>query len=315
MPGRSCASSGSRRRSACCRAGSSTGARTRPSSPGRYGPLALYRQQVEDAGFRLTVIEDNPPMDRLRLGLPGREEELEHGARADPRDGAARDRGVVLQLDGRSCSWSRTSPALAGPRRGRGHGVRRVGVGRRGDAARARPVAEELLWETLAWFLERVVPVAEEAGVRLALHPDDPPLSPVRGIGRIITLARGLRPRLRAAAEPRERDDDVPGQRRADDRRPPGGDPPLRRSGPDPLRPLPRRPRHARAASWRRSSTRARPTWPRASAPTSRPASTRRCAPTTRRRSPGDTAAVPGYPTLGRLHAIGYVQGLLAATA
>jgi mannonate dehydratase len=29
----------------------------------------------------------------------------------------------------------------------------------------------------------------------------------------------------------------------------------------------------------------------------------------------GDTASVPGYPTLGRLHAIGYVQGLLAATA
>ncbi len=48
------------------------------------------------------------------------------------------------------------------------------------------PVAEELLWETLAWFLERAVPVAEEAGVKLALHPDDPPLSPVRGIGRII---------------------------------------------------------------------------------------------------------------------------------
>ena len=29
----------------------------------------------------------------------------------------------------------------------------------------------------------------------------------------------------------------------------------------------------------------------------------------------GDTVAVPGYPQLGRLHAIGYVQGLLAATA
>ena len=28
----------------------------------------------------------------------------------------------------------------------------------------------------------------------------------------------------------------------------------------------------------------------------------------------GDTAVVPGYPVLGRLHAIGYVQGLLAAT-
>ena len=30
------------------------------------------------------------------------------------------------------------------------------------------------------------ISVAEEAGVKLALHPDDPPLSPVRGIGRIV---------------------------------------------------------------------------------------------------------------------------------
>jgi mannonate dehydratase len=46
--------------------------------PWAHGPLALLRQAVEDAGLRLTVIEDNPPMDRLRLALPGREEELEH---------------------------------------------------------------------------------------------------------------------------------------------------------------------------------------------------------------------------------------------
>ena len=29
--------------------------------------------------------------------------------------------------------------------------------------------------------------IAEEAGVKLAMHPDDPPLSPIRGIGRILT--------------------------------------------------------------------------------------------------------------------------------
>ena len=47
-----------------------------PEQPWEHGPLALYKQQIEDAGFRLTVLEDNPPMDRLRLGLPGRDEEL-----------------------------------------------------------------------------------------------------------------------------------------------------------------------------------------------------------------------------------------------
>jgi len=50
----------------------------------------------------------------------------------------------------------------------------------------AGQVSEERLWETFEWFLERAVPVAEEAGVKLALHPDDPPRSPIRGIGRIM---------------------------------------------------------------------------------------------------------------------------------
>jgi len=47
-------------------------------------------------------------------------------------------------------------------------------------------VTEERLWENLAYFLDCVVPVAEEAGVQLAMHPDDPPLSPIRGLGRIM---------------------------------------------------------------------------------------------------------------------------------
>ena len=37
----------------------------------------------------------------------------------------------------------------------------------------------------LRW-LQRIVPVAEEAKVKLAMHPDDPPLSPIRGLGRIM---------------------------------------------------------------------------------------------------------------------------------
>jgi mannonate dehydratase len=50
----------------------------------------------------------------------------------------------------------------------------------------AGEVSEERLWENFEYFLRAVVPVAEAAGVNLALHPDDPPLSPIRGIGRIM---------------------------------------------------------------------------------------------------------------------------------
>jgi len=47
-------------------------------------------------------------------------------------------------------------------------------------------VSEETLWTSLKYFLDAVVPVAEKANVKLAMHPDDPPLSPLRGIGRIM---------------------------------------------------------------------------------------------------------------------------------
>jgi mannonate dehydratase len=53
----------------------------------------------------------------------------------------------------------------------------------------AQRVTEEKLWENYEYFITRVLPVAEQAGVKMGLHPDDPPLSPLRGVGRILTSA------------------------------------------------------------------------------------------------------------------------------
>jgi mannonate dehydratase len=152
--------------------------------PWDYGPLALHKQHLEDAGFRLAVIEDNPPMDAMRLGRPGREEELEHFC-------------TLLRTMGRLeipvlcynwmpvLSWLRTS--IAAPGRG---GAEVTGYDHRvlADAplTPAGVVHGDDLWASFQWFLERVVPVAEEAGVKLALHPDDPPRSPIRGIDRVM---------------------------------------------------------------------------------------------------------------------------------
>ncbi|HUP90528.1 MAG TPA: mannonate dehydratase [Longimicrobiales bacterium] len=51
-----------------------------------------------------------------------------------------------------------------------------------------RAIDEEDLWQNLQWFLERVVPVAEKANVKLAVHPDDPPW-PIFELPRILTDA------------------------------------------------------------------------------------------------------------------------------
>ncbi|MDR2673350.1 MAG: mannonate dehydratase [Opitutaceae bacterium] len=52
------------------------------------------------------------------------------------------------------------------------------------------PVAPGELWRRLKNFLDEILPVAEEAGVRLAAHPDDPPLPFVRGQPRLVHQPR-----------------------------------------------------------------------------------------------------------------------------
>ena len=52
-------------------------------------------------------------------------------------------------------------------------------------------IGEDGLWENLTYFLEKVIPVAEECGVRMAIHPDDPPY-PIFGLPRIITCEENL---------------------------------------------------------------------------------------------------------------------------
>lgn len=153
--------------------------------PWDYVPLALYREAVNEAGFELAVIEDNPPMDRIRLGLPGREEELEAVLTLIRNMGRL---GIPVWCYNwmTVLGWLRTSLGV----RGRGDAiVSEYDHSRLADAPAtwAGEVAPQPLWDNLEWFLERVCPVAEEAGVTLAMHPDDPPLSPIRGMSRIMS--------------------------------------------------------------------------------------------------------------------------------
>jgi len=53
-------------------------------------------------------------------------------------------------------------------------------------------VDEEQLWDNLQYFLEQIIPVAAEHGIRMAIHPDDPPY-PLFGLPRIINNQDSLR--------------------------------------------------------------------------------------------------------------------------
>jgi mannonate dehydratase len=71
------------------------------------------------------------------------------------------------------------------------------------DLARARRdgltpagrVGEDAMWERITYFLERVIPVAEECKVRLACHPHDPgvPADGFRGVARVLGTVDGLK--------------------------------------------------------------------------------------------------------------------------
>ena len=52
-------------------------------------------------------------------------------------------------------------------------------------------LGEEGLWQNIEYFLKRVIPVAEECGVVMALHPDDPPY-PIFGLPRVITCEENI---------------------------------------------------------------------------------------------------------------------------
>lgn len=52
--------------------------------------------------------------------------------------------------------------------------------------AAAQTVSEGDLWSRLEWFLKELVPVAEKANVRLAAHPDDPPVERLRSTARLV---------------------------------------------------------------------------------------------------------------------------------
>jgi mannonate dehydratase len=63
-------------------------------------------------------------------------------------------------------------------------------------AATVGPVSAEESWDAFTLFLERVIPVAEECGVALAFHPQDPPLphdTGLRGFHHVLGSVEGLK--------------------------------------------------------------------------------------------------------------------------
>ena len=163
--------------------------------------LEKIRNDFQSAGMTVAGVESDPvPTDKIKLGLPGRDEEIENYIAAIK---ALAEVGVPMICYNwmAGLGWYRTKVDV--PERGGAlvsefdnEAAKKQGLTEWGE------ISTEKIWSNLEYFLKAVIPVAEQSGVKMALHPDDPPISPLRGIGRILTSAANYRRVLNIVPSP-----------------------------------------------------------------------------------------------------------------
>lgn len=155
---------------------------------GRYpGPrledLLVLQDRVDCHGLKLSVIEGYIPHDHIVHGRSGREQQIDAFSELIRHMGEAQV-PILCYNFMPGDDWARTSTTA------RQRGGARVTAFDLSDVAPADgsipSITAEELWANLESFLRAVVPVAEEAGVKLALHPDDPPLAHFRDDDQIV---------------------------------------------------------------------------------------------------------------------------------
>ena len=174
--------------------------------------LLALRDDVERAGLALTVIESIPIHEDIKLGRPTRDRLIDDYCESVRNTGRAgvpvvcynfmpvfdwMRTDLALPLDDGSTALAYDHSALAAIDLSRGTaelpGWAAAYSSEQLAALRHayRAVSESQLWDNLAYFLERVIPVAASSNVLMALHPDDPPWS-IFGLPRIITSGKAL---------------------------------------------------------------------------------------------------------------------------
>jgi mannonate dehydratase len=157
--------------------------------------LIAARKLVESCGMRLTHLERKIPHLKFVHNLPGRDVQID-GFKALIRDMGDAGMDVLCYNWMPDEDWQRTSCDVLERGGARVTEFNLADVGRNvtdADGRPATPTPAARLWDNLEHFLNEILPLAEEAGVRLALHPDDPPLPTLLGQDRIIISNEALR--------------------------------------------------------------------------------------------------------------------------
>ena len=164
-----------------------------------YEALARLRERVEDAGLTLYNVGSMAvgKSDQIQLALPDRDAKIAQFQAFVRNLGRA---GIHVT----TFTWESTGVWSSEPGEIRAARTRRVDL----DEMRHRPYThgraytEEELWRNFEYFMQRIIPVAKEAGVRLALHPNDPPTASLGGIPCLIRSWESYERAFEIAASP-----------------------------------------------------------------------------------------------------------------
>ncbi len=191
---------------------------------GEVWPLAkieALKARIEAAGLHFEVVESVPVHEDIKLGKPSRDrlianyqQTLRHLAAAGIRvvcynfmpvfDWTRTELAKTLE-DGSTClAFSTAEVERIDP----AEGISLPGWDSsyqpgqlQALLAEYREIDEARLWANLEYFLKAIVPVAAECGIRMAIHPDDPP-RPIFGLPRIVKNRDDLARILKAVDHP-----------------------------------------------------------------------------------------------------------------
>ena len=174
--------------------------------------VMALKKTVEDAGLHIAAIESVPVHEDIKLGKPSRDRMIENycttlrylseagvkvvcynfmpvfdWTRTDLAHQLPDGSNALSYDDDTIATWDIENEEVSLP----GWDASYTKDQMRAVMEEYKSVDEETLWEHLRYFLERVIPVAEEVDVKMAIHPDDPPWN-IFGLPRIITNKENL---------------------------------------------------------------------------------------------------------------------------
>ncbi|SRR6266487_2719280 len=175
-----------------------------PGEQGYWNAAELHalRRRCEAAGLAVDGLENVPAANftKIQRGEAGRDEQIEH-FRTTVRN-MARAGIFLLGYNFTATYVWRTDMDAAGRGGAKvtafdlaaaGGGNALAGYKLTPGGELAEPLGAAHMWANHQYFLDAVLPVAQEVGVRLALHPDDPPVEfPLGGAARIFTSPASL---------------------------------------------------------------------------------------------------------------------------